>query len=45
MMIYLNTFRLFLQQQIGKFATRFIFDIFHGKRFDVDMVRGILVPL
>ena len=40
--VYLNPFRLFLQQQIGKFATRLIFDIFHGKRFEIDMVSGIL---
>ena len=38
--IYLDTFRLFLQQQIGKFAAHFI--IFNDIAFKVDMVLGIL---
>src|SRR5271157_4973376 len=40
--IHLNPFRLLLQQQIGKFPTRVIFNIFHGKRFEIDMVFRIL---
>jgi hypothetical protein len=36
----MDTFRLFLQQQIGKFAACFI--IFNDIAFKVDMVSGIL---
>ena len=43
--VHLNPFRLLLQQQIGKFATRAILNIFHGKGFDTDMVCGILYRL
>jgi len=38
----LNAFSLFLQHQISKFPTCFILDIFHAKRFEIDMVGGIL---